>query len=487
MSQFIKDFICYLIVGLLHVALATVTFASPESKSTYIQDTKTNYLPRASNLAKSKEGIVKSQLPTGWGEGEDPLFYEGNDAAGMTAAYMQDAIVNLTEDFWGCLDLEIVGLCYDDGVPDGFKIEYRWPVQTVHTHGFFQNRYFPTQYYTSLGSSDYMAENYYPIVKDFLAAFVIGRGANVSWSQAMLHGQTINQGGSVGSVDVDLEIADKRQRYATGSIGTAGHLEYSIVPTVAQLAWAAITKIYPILEYIPCTPPTQFPIPLTSEDPAWIAFTRNPTLHTLLFKETDLQNDMMLWWDDPTACVRYNMNPKQGNIPYDMYNPATISFETLANPPLFSPMSDGDLKKYGGMCTKNWGASLPITTIESLHHNDIVHAGINFLKALKLGWGIYLTFLRQDDFPKSGNKLKIWDPEAWKNQSGAAKYVAYYPVDKEKDRLQFTYNDKAPKKCMKVGEPAPKFENADQMRMEGAHGLYSITHWKYFKCCMGFF
>lgn len=483
MYIFLQKLLRILLIVFVLAINPEVSNASPQSKSNYLKDTKDSYIPNAMTQGKAREGYVEEQITQGWSQGADPLFYGGNDMGGIAGAMALDATINMTEDFFDCLDLEIVGLCKNHGVVTGLKIEYRWPVQIVHTHGFFQNRYLPTQFYEALNNADYMESMYYPIVNNMLTPFLTNRAGFVSWQQTIARGHSINTASSVGSTNTDLAIADKRQRYATGSIGTAGHLEYSIIPTIAQLTWAVIANYIPILQYIRCTPPTQIPLPMTSEDPAWISFTRNPLMHAALFKDIELQKDMMLYWADPTACVRYNMNKNHGNIPFDMYNPEFSGLANMTNPPLFTPMSDGDLKKYGGMCTVNWGTSLPITTMTSLNAHDVVHSGLNFLKALRLGWGIYLSYLRQSPFPKGAES----NPNAWKNQGGAAAFIGYYPVNKEKDRIQYTYHEKAPRKCLKIGDPAPKFDGSDQMRMEGKHGLYSITHWKYFRCCMSFF
>ncbi|MDZ4786853.1 MAG: hypothetical protein SGJ02_12340 [bacterium] len=475
-----KNFIIFLLT--VYVCAAT-TFASPVNKEAFLQDTKDNYLPKASNLAKSLQNKVKAKVDQ-WSEPIDPMFYEGNTEEGIVAAMTSDMEANLAE-LMDCLDLEVIGFCKRHGVITGFKIEYRWPVQTVHTHGFFQNRYLPELFYTAIKAVGYSA--FYEAVKEIITPFTVAFGGSIATEFSALHGYSIHGPGVVGNVDVDLEKAKERDRYASGTIGTAAHLEYFIGPTLTQGLWEALSEVYQILKYIKCAPPTQLPIPLTSEDPASIMFSRDPMSYLLLYKEEDLMEDMNLWWQDPTACTKYNMNQTQGNIPYNMYSPNTINPESALNPMLLNQMPTEDLEKYGGMCTKNWGASLPITTIESLHHNDIVHAGKNFEKAIRLGWGKYLSFMRLNNFPKDDDgNFKIDNPDAWKNQSGPAAYSAYYPLHKEKDRLQFTYHDRTPRKCFKVGDPHPKFSNADQLRKDGEHGLYSITHWKHFKCCMGF-
>lgn len=470
------------------LCLVQASYSSPETKDHFEAHTKQSYIPNAKAVADSRKDEVTAKINTSW-DGEEPLFYGGNDPLAIAEVMASDSELITTSDFLECLDLEIIGLCYDDGVPTGFKIEYRWPMQVVHTHNFWQNRYIPNTAYDGFKATGYIENQYYPMVNETIMPMTIGFGSYRAWQDALSKGHSIIPNVSALPGNTDLTKASEKMRYTGGTLGTAGHLEYSIVPTTVQLAWEALSEVFPILKYIPCAPPTQIPIPFTSEDPANIEMTRNWLLFNTLFKEVDLLTDMALWTQDPSACTRYNMNVSQGNIPFDMYNPDSSTGNTtgLTNPALFTPMSQGELKQYERMCTKNWGATLPITTLESVNVHDIVHAGINFEKAIRYAWGVYLTMMRPADFPRDGDGFKISNADNWKYQTGAAQYSAYYPLHKKKDKIQYIYHDKVPRECVRVGEPAPKFAGADQMRKPGEAGLYSIVHWKHFECCAGFF
>lgn len=462
--------------------------ASPESRDSYIANTKQSYIPNAKAVADGNKDIVQSKINTAW-DGDEPLFYGGNDPAAIAAVQASDYEKILTSDFLDCVELEPIGFCYDDGVIVGLKIRYRWPMQVVHTHNFWQNRYIPNLAYQAYKNIGYLENIFYPMVNNVIMPQTIGFGGYRAWQDALELGHAINPNSPVSPGDTDLARAPEESRYTGGVLGTAGHLEYSVVPTTMQLAWEAISAIFPILKVIPCAPPTQRPMPFTSEDPENIEMTRNWMLYTSLYKEIDLQNDMAIWRADPSACTRYNMSQTQGNIPFNMYNPdaSTGSTTGLSHPALFTPMSPAELDNYKGVCTKNWGATLPYTTVESVNAHDIVHAGINLEKALRYAWGKYLSFMRTSDFPRDSNGFKIANPDNWKNQAGLAQYSAYYPLDKEKDKIQYIYHDRVPRECRRVGDPAPKFPGADQLRKPGEAGLYSIVHWKHFECCAGFF
>lgn len=457
---------CFFLGIALVLSMSTPSFGSPLTKQQLEQQVSESYMENVKARLEQKKPSVEGQISS-WSNGEDPEFYGGNSIPGVGKAFLEDFKINLTADFLNCFDFQIIGICKKHGIPSGFRIKYHWPMQNVHTHGFFQNRYMPDIFYQAIMESGLIEAMFYPMAKTLITPLNVAYSAGAAWQKMLEHGYAVNPGGTASAADVDLKAIGARYRYATGLInGDTPQLEYTITPTAMQGLWFVVENYFPILKIIPCLPDERIAAPFSSEDPVMIHFTRNPFVYPLLYKDKDLQKDYALWMKDPSSCIKYNMNQTKGNIPYNMYDGTPKTLDALSHPQLLEPMPDGDVSKYKRLCTENWGATLPFTTTQSVNTHDVVHAGINFEKAIRLGVGIFKTFLVG---------------------TGADKYVNYYQFDKDKDKIQYTFHDGVDNKCHSAGSPAELFSGADTQRKEGMHGLYSITHWKYHECCVGFF
>jgi hypothetical protein len=214
------------------------------------------------------------------------------------------------------------------------------------------------------------------------------------------------------------------------------------------------------------------------------------------------------------------MNKNKQNIPFDMYaNPVPVF------PDLIKPMQDKKLKNYAEVCIPNWGAVFPYTVTQNLSQYDIVGAGINFLKAIRLSEAMYKTFFGSGSSSSNGTGSGIDEindliafggagndlgdiinqanspggiPSGGSNSSSSnsssggssssssssggsstdESYIYYFPYQHGNDKLQYTFHDQAPLKCRNPGQPGlPNLASSTTRQKREHYGLYTIVHW----------
>jgi len=468
--------------------------ARAQDRSQYQQQTKDVYIQSAQNKAEGLKSTVEQRITTTWNN-QNPPFYGGNTIAGVAQAEADDTVAILTDDLLDCLDMGLRRGDYSWRRGWKYTFDYNWPMQTIHAHRFWQNRHVPDTFYEAFDSTNYIEELYYPMVNTIMLPATVALSSGTAYRDWIRRAQIpvlplvdsmIVPSGS----NTDLAAFPKKGRYTGGSVGADGHLEFYIGPNVIQALLAIITTYFPILKWFlelsGCFPPTQLPFPLTSEDPIWLGMTRNWLLSSVFYNDQDLYEDLAYIADEPAVCARKEVSDNA--VPSDMYdipvNPTNPVPLTAGK--IISPLSSQELSqnraKLNRVCTNKIGQVMPFTTLKATATHDIAHAQINFEKAIRFGWGIYLTFLRQNNFPRNSNGYRTRRPRDWANQRNTpAEYLAFYNLDKAGDQIQFVYHDDAPRNCRKIGEVAPKFSNADTYRKPGEEGMYTMVHWKKFE------
>ena len=440
-------------------------------------------LPKQYEKLKPKIAAYAEKIPKNSYAGaespqiDDPRWYGGNNLGAIEMVL--DMLRNLEpSNFFDCFNFEMyIGFgsknyCYKKklGVKFyyGFPVWYRWPLHQVLSHRSGQNRYLP-EFLVNL-SNELRQELHYqaaasihaPLQKN-LAHLRSSLPVNMN-PAIMLSGEPILPKLEFEDTDIDLEGSDERFRFDGGALGKLDHLEYTLLPSALQVAWKVLVEYLPILKLLPCTPPTKVAAPFMSELPGVVELTRNPLLGFALHKDVKLRKDLLEWILDPDICTSWMMMNSKQNIASDLYSTA----KGLASffPAPIDPLKNGAWK-YSRMCTENWGASIPFTVSQALHHDPFVSAGKNFEKSLRLARAIDLTFLK------------------WK---AAGKHVRYYGFNKQVDRYQLTYPESW--ECKQVGQPGNPLEVKPLEVEHGEYGLVSMTHWKqlplpWHKCCFG--
>ena len=491
---------------ILFIIIASILFATSifaETREQYSNHTKDSYIPAAKNKALQLNQNFSNQITQGgsstitnsWA-GDEPRYYGGN-WGGEAIANLQDSWEIITDDFFDCLDLDIrvTGFHWRRGFR--FELKYFWPVQTVHSHHYWQNRYLSPIIYDAWDLIPTPETLYYPLVENMMAPFYTALASQKAYQNVLFHGYPNTSSPIVAPIRGDLDINRSGnhkfsgmiggKKISSGTIGADSHLDYYIGPTGFQAIWGFFNTYFPIfrgfLNWFGCLPPAAMPIPITSDDPAFFALTRDWMLgYSLFFRDQDLRYDILKLNEDPAACTKLDM--ATGAIPDDMFqkpsltqNPISAVFPSLLTS---SPMNQSNKQKeYRRICTRNIGTVIPFTTYRGTATHDIVHAQINFEKAIRFAWGFYLSTFRQNGFPRDGNGYVQSNPRNW---SGSTDIVGFYNLDKAKDKIQFTYHNQAPNGCYRIGQLGPKFAGANTHKKPGEDGLYSMVHWKRFVC-----
>lgn len=468
-----------------------------QDRSEYQQQTQDVYIPTAQNRAQTLQSTVEQRITTSWNN-QDPPFYGGNTIPGIVEAEASDTLAILTDDLIDCIDISLRrgGFSWRRGWR--YTFGYNWPIQTIHAHRFWQNRHVPDVNYQMYDSTNFMEQLYYPTVNNIMVPATVALSSGNAYKDWIrkAHATVLPLAPPVilpGASNTNLASFSKKGRFTGGSIGADGHLEYYIGPNVIQALLTVITTYFPplkwFLEWSGCFPPTQLPFPLTSEDPIWLEMTRNWLLSAVFFGDQDLPTDLAYMADDPSVCARKEIS--QGAVPSDMYSVpiSPTNPVPLTAAPILTPLSSQELNqnrsKLNRVCTNKIGQVMPFTTLRAMATHDIAHAQINFEKAIRFGWGIYLSILRQNPFPRTGDGsgYRTRRPRDWANQWGSpAEYLAFYNLDKDGDKIQFVYHSQAPNNCRRIGEIAPKFQSANTYKKPGEEGMYTMVHWKKFEC-----
>ena len=468
----------YGVTLLIFLCFVSNAVADSKKRSEFMEEMKP-YILNALTIANANQSIVRLDLESA-PQGDDPQWYGGNWLAVLEIVKDLYAHVfhNFPSTLLDCLDISMKfpsSKCENSwGLPNGIEVGFRFPLQTLHTHPAWQQRYLEPPFYSLLESI--FPDLWYPYARTARAPL-----ANI---HATIQDTVAQQGSlippapwlpfvpfhgfllpnlSFNSSEFDLEAADERYRFAGGKMGDLDQLEYSMGPTLLQGAWFVLTQIYPVLKVLPLSPPPELPAPFVSNDPMVVFFTREPLLGFLLYNDETIREDLLNWFLKPEACVEWMMNKNRTNIPFDLYEVRHTNrglginlnlFNFLAEP--LEPMDDEDLEDYDRMCIPNWGGTIPFTVFQNLHNVDFIMAGKNFMKAIRLGVGMYKTFLEDNN---------------------GGQYVRWFPYDREKDAYQLTYPDIW--ECKDLGDPGiPDGNNVLQAsRHAGKSGLYSMTHW----------
>jgi hypothetical protein len=491
---------------ILLVISVLVTFSSAlfaQTREQYIEQSKSTYIPAAKNRALQLNNSFQTQInasgnstiSTDW-DGDEPKFYGGN-WAGEVIANAEDSWKIITDDFWDCfdIDIDIIGWHWRKGLR--WKVSYFWPVQTVHSHHYWQNRYLSPIIYSAWDLIPTPEELYYPTVENLMVPFYTALASQKAY-QGLLFGGYPNSSSPVvapGTGNLNLNRSGNSnfsgqlggRKISSGAIGADSHLDYYIGPTGFQAIWGAFNTYFPLfkaaLSWFGCLPPAAMPIPLTSDDPAFFALTRDWTLgYGLFFRDQDLRGDILRLNQDPAACTKIDM--ATGAIPNDMFQKPSVLQNPISGvyPNLLtsSPMNNvNNRNAYSRVCTRNIGTVLPFTTYRATATHDLVHAQINFEKAIRFAWGFYLSTIRTNGFPRDRNGYVQSNPRNW---SGNTDIIGFYNLDKANDKIQFTYHSRAPRGCFNLGQLGPKFAGANTRKKPGEDGLYSIIHWKRFQC-----
>ena len=341
-------------------------------------------------------------------------------------------------------------------VPTGIGIRYQWPIQQITQQLPGVHRYAPKLVYQEiLKQKDTL---YYQQAKKFHAPLMKNYAAVRGALSVDLHPTVLLQTGPIipefdmDSSDFPLKAVKEDYRLAGGMLGPETMLEYSIQPTILQVLWKVLREYFIFLKLLPCAPPDPVPFPFTSEMPGFVDFTRNPFLGFALYKDSGIRNDLIRWLVNPAACTEYMMAQNRSDIPFDIYDTARGLLGFF--PEALKPMKNDKVGPYDRMCTSNWGSSIPFTVNHALDNDERYSAYNSMLKVLRLGPGLYETFLKG---------------------TAAAYWVRWYPFRKDRDYYQETYPER--KDCSRAGSPAKSTLYPELDSREGEFGLYSFTHW----------
>jgi len=469
--------------------------SSAQDRSQYQQQTRDVYIPAAQGNADNLKPTVEQRITTSWNN-QNPPYYGGNSFAGVAAAETEDLWAILSDDLLDCLDMGLRRGGYSWRRGWKYTFDYNWPIQTIHAHRFWQNRHIPDIAYRGFDITNYIKELYYPMVNDIMVPATVALASGTAYKDWVRRAQAtvlplVQPVVLPGASNTNLATFGKKGRYTGGSVGADGHLEYYVGPTLIQALLAVIATYFPLLKWFlelsNCFPPTQLPFPFTSEDPVWLGMTRNWLLSSTFYNDQDLYDDLLYIADEPAVCARKEVS--QNAVPTDMYdiplsptNPLPLTAGKLISP-LSSQELSQNIARLNRVCTNKIGQVMPFTTLKATATHDIAHAQISFEKAIRFGWGIYLTILRQNTFPRTSDGYRTRRPGDWAYQwNTPAESLAFYNLDKTGDQIQFVYHDDAPRNCHRIGEIAPKFSEANTYRKPGEEGMYTMIHWKKFEC-----
>ena len=103
-------------------------------------------------------------------------------------------------------------------------------------------------------------------------------------------------------------------------LGDLGQIEYTLSFTPLQLVWKILRERFEVLKLIPCTPEDPVPGILGSESPGFADFAHNPFMGFVLYRDTQLLQDLLAWMINPQVCTEWMMNHNRQNLPFDMYD-----------------------------------------------------------------------------------------------------------------------------------------------------------------------
>ncbi len=266
------------------------------------------------------------------------------------------------------------------------------------------------------------------------------------------------------------EIApdDREYRYASVPVNNTHTLEFSIMPTMFKM----ISSLIPIIALLPrkCRPSPKYVYPWDSDKLEMYLPTRDPFVGLGIYTEDrGFRDDYKRWLQNPKACTEYKMvkHGAYANIPFDQFD-SRIELPLLPDiqlPDLLTPISNRRAGDYARMCTIRSGANVPFTIYNNPQGPEVVAALQNLEKASRLENAYYLQYIQDD-------------PEL-------NALMGFAPIDKARDKIQFTYHDDVTHKCMRVGQLGELFNGANAMVKKGEYGLYSVTVWKKYSCDIG--
>ena len=348
-------YICFLAV--LMGGLAPSAHASPtsiEEMKAQLEGYFDNFLP-----------VAKSNVPS---KGE-PDYYGGN------WFFFWPLILDFVDHIFSssCWDFDMNcswgggNSCYKKkwGVKIyyGCEFEYQWPIQTVESRRSGQDMYLLPPLVAL--HDEYREDVHYSLAESFHVPLMKNYANARAAMNVDLHPWILISSGPIipeldfSASDFDLEAADDDARHSGGKIEMLDQIEYTIGPTLFQVLWKILVEYFTFLKLVPCTPPDPVPVPISSEGPGFMEMTRNPFLGFALYKDGDINQDLLNWILNPSVCTEYMMSPVRQEIPFDIYDTAKGIFGFFPKP--LSPMqTEATAKTYDRMCTQRWGGSISV-------------------------------------------------------------------------------------------------------------------------------
>lgn len=358
-----------------------------------------------------------------------PSYDRGADVGEIVANVMHD-FQTIIGDFFDCLDFKIVGLCYKiswHGISFDIYRQYRLPVQdveSVQTPG--KSGFLPK--FVNNPMMDIVESTYYPLAADIATTSMQWTQASASLT-ASLAGYELPE--PLGDLEGDDSIADKvkqipkqkRFRNLDDTLGGSRYAEYTVLPQIFnQIMGRLWFFCHDVL----------FPGIWSSYYPATIMPARMSVISFFLFP-AEMMNKFLV----PNTCSGVNNQLRGGKAPFDLTLTQNMAYDAM----------------------------------------NLVSPGMGCLKENDGGWVPVSNYTQNSNF----NVASISGTVKGIKTASRLMPIAFYDMNPDKDRVQWSQNDRMPHDCVKLERYVKNFGNANQRK---GKDLWNVAiHWRFFRCC----
>ncbi len=391
-------------------------------------ETQYVYVPQLMNKRLGAQGEATSAAARVQAH-QERKYERGAEVGEIVQNILHDFQVILG-DFFDCLDFKIVGLCYKitwTGIHFDIYRQYRLPVQDVESVQHpYESGFLPK--FVNEALLPVSEQTFYPLAKTIAetnnlwvshSIDLAGNMAGYDFNAA----DTRFEGNDNAKNDIKTVDRDKRFHNSDDLMGGNRYVEFAVLP---QLFNQIMGRLWFFCHDV------LFPGVWTSYYPLTILPARMSGFSLLLYP-AEMINKMLV----PQTCAGVDNQLRGGKTPFDMILTGNQNYDALN---LVSP---------GLGCLKeNDGSWVPLT---NYHTNSAFSVG-SVAATMK---GI-----------KTAVKLMPW---------------SFYDIDRSRDRIQWSANDRMPDDCVKLERFVRNFGDANLRKGDDPRNV--AIHWRFFRCC----
>jgi hypothetical protein len=411
----------------------------PVRPFTYLKNLETQYryIPSLMNKRAQAEAEAARKI-TGVMSGAEPKYDRGADISEIITNTLHDWQV-IFGDFFNCLNPSIVGICWKIDW-SGFHLQwyrrYRLPMQNIElVQTPFKSGYMPKFVQSAL--LPIVEQTYYPLADDIATT-------SLQWTNAsaQLQGAIIGTdfASPAGSMSGDGSVANKvkggierkkRFRNMDDYLGGTRFVEYTVFPQLFPHVFSPIVNVFLSLVGGTCND-WLGPGVWSSYYPATIMPARMSALSFFLFP-AEMINKFLI----PNTCAGVNNALRGGKSPADMLITGNLPYDAL----------------------------------------NLMSPGVGCLKQNDNNWVPVTNYATNSSFSVGSVQGVV------KGQRTARMMMPgmFYGFDLERDRVQWSQNNRMPKNCGKLEKFVRDFGDANMRKGDDPWNVAIL--WREFTCC----